>query len=47
MSRIKKIKCPRGILDKQSGETTPIKVNKKGVITLSKENRIITKKSKY
>ena len=44
MYRIKKIKMPRGILGKLSGETTLIKINKKGVITLSKEFSTITKK---
>lgn len=46
MSKNKKIKIPRGILGPSSGTTSPIQVSKNGVITISKENRIIAKKSK-
>ena len=44
MSKETRIKIPRGILGQQSGTTSPIQISKNGVITISKENRIITKK---
>ena len=44
MSRIKKIKQKRGVLGSMSGTTSPISISKNGVITISKENRTITKK---
>ncbi len=44
MSRIKKIKMPRGILGSKSGTTSNIAISKNGVIQISKESRNIAKK---
>lgn len=44
MSKSKSVKIKKGILSVDTGTISPVAINKKGVITISKENRIIAKK---